>query len=284
MNLDLVVAVIAAVGFGWCYYRLFKGTGLIIGLALELLVGLAVLNFPDAGIYAALGLGIAAFLFEVRHYRSRKKWAGSRMTFEGGGIRRGLSPVQVGILFDRPESELIQLGLVEALEAGTVSLQDGDEVRFSLAEHLQVGEELLNPLERRETRRQAARKAFQIIAPNDDVLLELIRQHEEKPVGSLPAKIWLEKTAERTEFEMTGFDVDQTITYYDAFISHRLMGVAGGHFDADDFPAWTALAGMTGILDAQSLAVVQENIRPAWLPPGQGLSEWLKRLAAAFNE
>jgi hypothetical protein len=284
MNLNLIVAVIAAVGFGWCYYRVFNGSGLVIGLVLELVVGLAVLNFPGAGIWVALGLGVLAFLLEVRQYRRRKKWAGSQMVFEGGGIRRGLSPVQVGVLFERPDADLIQLGLVEALEAGTVTIQPGEEINLSLAEHLRAGEELLNPGEKREARKTAARAALQIVTPNDDILLELVRQHEGESLSSLAAGIWLEKVVEKTEIEMSGFDLDETISYYDAFISHRLMGVAGGHFDAEDFPAWTALARMTGVLDEKAVAAVLEKIHPAWLPPGERLTDWLRQLDAAFQD
>ena len=45
MNYSIVFAVIAAMGAGWSYYRFFRGTGLLAGILLELVVGLAVLQF-----------------------------------------------------------------------------------------------------------------------------------------------------------------------------------------------------------------------------------------------
>ncbi len=188
MNLDLIVAVIAAIGFGWCYYRLFKGTGLLFGVVLELVIGMAVLNFPVVGIWVALGLGIAAFGLEVRHHQQRKAYLGAQMTYEGGGIRRGLTPVQAGVLFERSEGEVLELGLVEALGAGTIELQKRGEIGFRLADHLRMGEAIINPVEKREARKQAGREAFQVISGTDDILLELVRQQEGKRLGEIEAR------------------------------------------------------------------------------------------------
>lgn len=282
MNINLMAAAIAAVGFGWSYYRFFKGTGLLIGVALELVIGLGVLSYPSVGTWVAVGFVILAFVAEVRHQRHRKNYLSARMTFEGGGIRRGLTPVQVGMLFERPDEEILQLGLVEALGNGLIGLKDGEKFGFQLAEHLQVGDEIINPAERREARKEAGRQAFQVISANDDILLETIRQHEKRPLGELKPSIWLEKTAEETEFAMTGFDQDETLSYYDAWISHRLMGVAGDHFEAEEYLGWMVLADQVGILDNEAIAAVAGKIRPDWLPEGENLGAWLKRLGKAI--
>lgn len=283
MIINLIISIIAAVGFGWCYYRLFKGTGLVIGVVLEILVGLAVLKFPGVGIWVALGLGVLAFLLEYRRYRQRKLYLSGRMTFEGGGIRRGLLPVEVGKLYERADGEIIQLGLIEALGAGTIALQEGDVIGFRLAEHLRVGDEMINPVEKREARKKAGRDAFQVISPTDDVLLELVRQHEGKPVAEIKANIWLEKVAEETEFAMTGFDLEQTLEYYDAYITHRLMGVAGDHFDAEEYLGWMVLADQVRILEAKAVAAVAGKIKPDWLPAGVDLVGWLAGLKKNFD-
>jgi hypothetical protein len=279
---NLIIAVIAAVGFGWSYYRLFKGTGLVIGVVLEIVVGLAVLKFSGVGIWAALGLGITAFLLEVRHHRQRKQYLSGRMTFEGGGIRRGLSPVEVGMLFRRSNGEILQLGLIEALGEGTIRLLEGDGVGFKLADHLRISSQMINPVEKREARKKAGRDALQVISPTDDILLELVRQYEGKPAREMPANIWLEKVKEETEFAMTGFDLEQTLEYYDAFITHRLMGVAGDHFEADEYLGWMLLAEQARILEPKAVAAVAGKIKPDWLPEGD-LREWLDELEKAIH-
>ena len=273
MTFDLLIAVIAAIGFGWSYYRLFRGTGLIIGVVLEIVIGIAVLNFPAMGIWVALAFGVSAFVIEFRHQRQRKAYLNAEMTFEGGGIRRGLTPVQAGVLFERSDNELLQLGLIEALNAGTIVPQEGDEIGFRLAEHLRVGDAVINPAEKREARKQAGREANQVISGTDDILLELVRQNEGKPLSEMDAGIWLERVAEETGFAMTGFDLMQTKSYYDAWISHRLMGVAGDHFEAEEYLGWMLLADMAEILDEGAIAAVAKKVRLEWL--GDGSGEWL---------
>ena len=202
------------------------------------------------------------------------------MAYEGGGIRRGLNPIQVAVLLKQPDREVLQLGILEALTAGKIKLLPGEEIKFALADHLAVEE--LNPRDRREGRQRAGLEAFQVISAVDDVLLELIRQHQGQAIGSLQPDIWLAQLSDNTDLAISGFDREQTVEYYDAFMSHRLMGVSGGHFKAEEYLGWLVLAGQAGVLSKAAVDVVAEQINPDWLPDGISLGAWLEKLKAAL--
>ncbi len=58
------------------------------------------------------------------------------------------------------------------------------------------------------------------------------------------------------------------------------MGVAGDHFEAEEYLGWMLLAEMTGILDAGAISAVAGKINPEWLPDGMALGEWLEKTFA----
>ncbi len=283
MMIDLLVALGAAAAFGGSYYRLLRGTGLLIGGLLEVLVGLAVLSLPQAGNFLAGGLILGAAISELVYQQRRKAYPGAVLVYEGGGIRRGLTPVEVGTFWDIPETDKLALGMIELLQKGFVTPLRGDQVGFKLTDSIEVSGEIVNPKAKRLARKAAARKESQILNETEDILLELLRQHNGQPISSLTVDVWAEQLKNQVEFAMGGFDPEKTCEYYDDFITHRLNGVAAGHFTPDDYTGWMALAWVNEVIPAESLrAVIQKN-RPAWLLPGESYDIWLERLLASVR-
>ena len=83
---------------------------------------------------------------------------------------------------------------------------------------------------------------------------------------------------------VAGFDPEKSREYYDAYITHRLNGVAAGHFAADDYTAWMALALALGMLESAPLKAVVRGNRPDWLAEDEDLLSWLEALSEEVGQ
>jgi hypothetical protein len=217
---------------------------------------------------------------EIIYQRRRRTFQAVGMVYEGGGIRRGFTPVEVGILLDLTEDKLLILGLIELLQKEFLVTTVGNEITVEIAELLAVSGEILNPKDRRQARKAISRDQAQILTDAEDVLLELIRQHQGKPISTLAPGVWVEELSTSLEWAMGGFDLQQTREYYDAYITHRLNGVVAGHFQAEEYVGWMAIARFNSIIPPESLNTMIQKTRPAWLP-GESFDKWLNLLVEA---
>jgi len=274
------IPLLASTAFGWCYYRLLRGTGIPAGSLLGAATAYFVWVNPLAGKIMTGILAAAAVVIEIDFQRRRKNYQGSEMVFEGGGIRRGLMPPEVGALFGLPDDALLMVGLVELLQKGLISYQkQAGALVFRLADVIRLDREVLNPAEKMRARKAAARAANQVLTSTEDILIELIGQSEDQPVGALPAQVWAGQLRTQSVDAVAGFDPGKTKDYYDAYITHRLNGVAAGHFKADDYTSWMALALVMGMLTTPALMAVVRGTQPAWLQEGEDLLSWLEELS-----
>jgi len=282
---SFVMPLLASVAFGWCYFRLLRGTGIPAGSLLGAAAAGFVLLYPAAGKILTGILIAAAVVVEVDFQRRRKAYQASEMIFEGGGIRRGLTPAAVGALFDLPVENLLPVGLLELLQKGLIATNsDHGRLSFQPAELIRVDREIINPAEKMKIRKAAARVASLVLTSTEDILIELISQQGDQPVSAKSAQVWAYQLAQQTESDMGGFDREKTKVYYDAFITHRLNGVAAGHFKADEYTGWMALARALGMLDSAALMAVVRQSRPAWLGDAQDLLAWLDLVSKSISQ
>ncbi len=281
---NFVVPLLASAAFGWIYYRLLKGTGIPVGSLLGAGTAAYVMFYPVPGRVLTGVLVLAAIGVEIDFQRRRRKFAGSEMVYEGGGIRRGLSPAKAGALFQLTDEDLFLVGLVQLLQKGFITYSmDGQGVYIQLEEEMLVGD-VINPVERKQKRKQSAQQVGELLTPDEDILLELIGQHEGEPASSIPTKVWVDRLKAQTLEGVEGYKLDKTVEYYDAYITHRLNGVAVGHFSFNDYIDWMALAFVMEVLNTDPLVELVKNSRPDWLHPDEDLVSWMGQLRAELAQ
>ena len=278
------IPLLASAAFGWCYYRLLRGTAIPAGSLLGAATAYFVLVYPQAGKILTGVLVAAAVVIEIDFRRRRNAYQGSEMVFEGGGIRRGLTPPEVGALFELPEDALLTVGLVELLDKGLIEYeQRAGAFTFQVSDVVRLGGEILNPAEKMRARKAAARAANQVLTSTEDILIELIGQQEGQPVSELSSQVWARQLRAESAAALGGFDPEKSKEYYDAYITHRLTGVAAGHFRAADYTGWMTLAWAMGMLTSPALKEVVKRTRPEWLHEDENLLSWLEGLHAAVS-
>ena len=240
---NLVIPLLASVAFGWSYFRILKGTGIPVGSLLGAGTAAFVMFNPIPGRVLTAILLLAAIGVEIDFHRRKRNFNEAEMQYEGGGIRRGLSPVKVGTLFQLKPADLFLVGLTQLLQKEMVSYsKHEDEILFRLSDGMRLENEIINPAEKKRTRKLSAQKAGKVLTSDEDILLELIEQYEGQPVRSIPNQVWVDRLKAQALEDLEGFKLEKTVEYYDAYITHRLNGVAVGHFSANDYIDWMALA------------------------------------------
>ena len=282
---NFMFPLLASTAFGWCYYRLLKGTGIPVGSLIGAGAAAFVMFNPVPGKVLTGLLVFAAIGVEINFQRRKRQFGGGEMVFEGGGIRRGLSPVKAGVLLKLEPRELLLVGLVQMLQKGLVSYSVSDGgLYIRLTESMRVESEIINPAEKKRNRKLSAQRSGKLLSTDEDILLELVEQSEGEPVGSLPIQVWVDRLKTETLEDLEGFRLEKTIEYYDAYITHRLNGVAVGHFDANDYVDWMSLAYAAGELKTDPLINLVKETRPGWLAPDEDLYNWLATLKSGLTQ
>jgi hypothetical protein len=282
MEIDNLIIVLSSVGgmagFLWVYLRLTRGTGVISGVFLSLMVLVVGYKNPVVGRYLAVIFIFSVALVEVWVQLKKRKFSYSHLTYEGGGIRRGLSPPEAGALFDLPISALFVLGMVELLQKGFIRyiwLPDGGLV-VKPAEDFLVQKKNFNPKARREARKEAAFERTQELTISDDILLEIFEQNMEQALGEYSIQIWVDYLHQKVGEEFSEYDFAQTKQYYRDYIKHRFRGIQKGFFSSRDYIGWLFLSLFAGNNFFTSTNKILTQTRPHWIDEGESLINWLK--------
>jgi hypothetical protein len=280
---NFVIPLLASAAFGWSYFRILKGTGIPVGSLLGAGTAAFVMFYPVPGKVVTAILLIAAVGVEIDFQRRKRTFEGIVMQYEGGGIRRGLSPVKVGSLFNLNSSDLFLVGLTQLCQKELVSYSiAGKEIIVHLSNSVRLANEILNPAEKKRARKLSAQQAGKLLTSDEDILLQLIEQYEGQPVQSIPTQVWIDQLKSQALEVLEGYKLEKTVEYYDAYITHRLNGVAVGHFDANDYIDWMALAFVLNELKTAPLIELVKQTRPVWVGPDEDLYNWLVGLKGAL--
>jgi len=281
MSVNFAVNLLLAILVGFCAwwggYRLLRGTGKKFGILFAVILTGLVMIFPWSGkvmsIAGLLGIGI----LELRHRHNKKAYSYSQLTYEGGGIRRGLLPVEVGTLYSLTASNLFVLGLIELLQKGFVKVisNEGKGLRIALDENFRATRTILNPISRREARQEIAYQNRRLLTPAEDVLLEIFDQNSGKELGDYSIQPWIDVLSRTTDSKISGYDLVETQNYYKEYRSHRLTGIERGFFNSQEHIGWMILSRYLGDEDQRLAMDLLKKTRPSWLKEGENCIDWL---------
>lgn len=275
--ISLATGILTVLCAFWVYYRMFRGTGLNIGVIVSVLLGLSSFLSPVVGKILAFTLFLIGIVFELIVNTQKREYAHSQFIYEGGGIRRGLIPVEVGVIFKLEFRELFVLALIDLLHKGYVVykiLPDGGIVVF-LSDEFKFKQELISPKLRKKARMEIAFSKLRQLTDTEDALIELIANNSNHFLGSYSFQPWVDYLDRNVERKVSGYDIDQTRKYFQGFIGHRLRGVEEGHFDPQDYFGWMVLGMfLNDELSKPALGIIK-NSHPDWLIEGESFINWL---------
>ena len=263
----LLVGLLIALGAWWVYHRLFLGTGRLPGVLIAILFGVVSYNFPDYGIPIITVLFIFGSFLELRRWIKKEDYSYSHLIYEGGGIRRGLTSEEVGVLNHLDRSSLFVLGLIKLLKKGFVEYKqfpDGG-ITIKPTNELAPSSEVLHPQSRREARQFTARQKKELLTSSEDVLVEIFIQNSNLSVGEYSIQPWIDFINREVQAKISGYDQTQTVDYYQNYINHRLDGVAAGYFELEDYFDWLFLSAYLGVNNHSNLTKLLQNSRPGWI-------------------
>ena len=278
--ISLITGILTGLCAFWVYYRLFRGTGLKFGIIVSVLLSGFSFFSPVSGKLLAFILFSIGIVIELIINTQKRGYAHSQFVFEGGGIRRGLTPVEVGVLFKVETNDLFVLTLIDLIQKEFVeyrTLPDGGVV-VNLRDDLESSQIILNPKLRRKNRKDIAFTNLRHMTDTEDALLELVAENVNQSLGNYSIQPWVDYLHRQVENKLSGYEVAQTRDYYLDFVNHRLSGVEEGHFDPSEYFGWMVL-GMLLNERLSNLALgLIKNSHPSWIHEGESFINWLMRL------
>jgi hypothetical protein len=148
---------------------------------------------------------------------------------EGGGIKRGLTAPEAGVILELPLNRVLALVIFGLLEKGLVQRA---ESTGSLTETLAL--EIADPYRtnladaeaRARQRRAVAQQQGTVIHNYEDAFLDLIQENPAKPVKDLTVVKPMEGLVKIAAAKMQGFDLSDTQDYYRRVIERAMEQAA----------------------------------------------------------
>ena len=280
--MDIIISILVGLLTWWVGYRVFRGAGKKLRILISVFFAGLAFFFPHIGRVIGFIALIAIGGLELWISNNKKNYSYSQLTYEGGGIRRGLLPVEVGALYALTPSNLFVLGLIDSIQKGFVSWSNdaGKGLVVSVDMDFRNSRGILNPKSRRESRQEIAFQKKKLLTPTEDVLLEIFEQNDGKSLGDYSIQPWIEVLNRSVEAKLSGYDVVETQGYYKEFISHRLLGVESGYFNAQEYLGWMILSRYLGDTNAPIALQQLKKTRPSWLKKGEDITNWLNLVSS----
>ena len=152
----------------------------------------------------------------AQYFRSRKKqvYLPAVARFEGGGIKRGLTPPEAAALLGKPIQTILGLVIVGLLRKGFLHPQSGEDFVFQVAPEMRSRERSMNPGKREELRRAGAQEMGQVLYPNEELFLELFEQEGSRRIDQMDFSILLKPFIHSIAGRVAGYAMEETRAYY----------------------------------------------------------------------
>lgn len=288
IELKLIGGLVFLTLFGWRFFKISKGTGLILYVGISMFIGVGLMVwFPVfSAIATVLVLGLIGY--ESIRGKSKQTYVGAQAVFEGGGIKRGLTPPEAALLLGKPVQESVALMLVSLLKKGFAEINVSDSIRISVVETFLTRDITLNPEKRSVIRKQKAQALNQVVYPYEEPLLELLEQETGKSISEIDFSILVKPFVEDLAFRVGGFDFEQTRKYYELIVRRapkeaRMEGKLITDYKKvyEKNVGWILLADDYGAIFGETNRVYQ----PPWLPKQVGvISDWYPKLLGELGD
>jgi hypothetical protein len=213
----VMLGVIALGLFAWLFFRFSGGTGCTVFF---ILAGAMVALFFVSPLMLLPAIPVLIALVAYNEFNLRKKtktYLPPIAHVEGGGIKRGLTAPEAGVLLELPLHKILTLVVFGLLEKNLVEPVAQDPLTVSVREPYrtwQDAEARRSIKKRRQMRRRAATEEGTSLHTYEDRFLDMLEQHPNKPVEKIDFTDAMEFLLKSTVTKMKGFDLEETQAYY----------------------------------------------------------------------
>lgn len=209
-------------GLFWLTWIYRRGVPMGGGRLLGVLLGLVALIAATLPLGVALVMGVLAaaeFFWWLRGRQGRRRdYTPARARFEGGGIKRGLTAAEAGVLLGRPLHLILAVALMEMLQKGLLVQLVDSPFEAGVAGELQTRQQSLNIERRAVLRRAGAQKIGATLHPFEEPLLELLEQEAGKPVSALDFGLAVPALVRHVAGRVAGYGLEETRDYYQRIV------------------------------------------------------------------
>jgi hypothetical protein len=220
----LILGAVGMIMFAVLFFRFSGGTGFSVFAILG--GGILVLLFisPIMALIAPVIAAPLVVLNESSLKKKRKTYLPAIAQVEGGGIKRGLTAPEAGVLIEMPLNKVLTLVLFGLLEKGIIEVTKDEPLTVEVTADFRVlsNKSLSSAKEQRQYRRKIAQEKGTIIHAYEDAYLTAIEQHHGKAVRDIDFAKPTEMLIKATAAKMKGFDLSDTQEYYRRVIDRAM--------------------------------------------------------------
>jgi hypothetical protein len=209
--------------FAVLFFRFSGGTGLSVFAILGGMILLLLFISPISALIAPVIVGPLIALNEGSLKKKRKTYLPAIAQVEGGGIKRGLTAPEAGVLIEMPLNKVLTLVLFGLLEKGVIEVTKDDPLTVEVVQDFRVlSDKTLGLKEYRQHRRKVAQGKGTIVHAYEDGYLTLIERNHGKAVRDIDFGKPTELLIKATVAKMKGFDLSDTQEYYRRVIDRAM--------------------------------------------------------------
>jgi hypothetical protein len=200
--------------FATVFFHFTHGSGKYIFVSFSFFyIFLFIIN-PLISFFTALVAGVLLILQQRLQSKSKKKYQKAVAKFEGGGIRRGLTPPEIGAVLGIPFHRILTLVIVGLLDKRFVIIGDEHYLQIRVSDSMQTRSHSLNTEVRAALRRNSAQKLRQVLFPFEEPFLELLEQEDGKIVAEIDFSFTVKPFFQSVSDRVSGYDLNETRDYY----------------------------------------------------------------------
>ncbi len=193
------IAIAGAICLFIIYLRFTGGTGCIFFVPILIALGFLFVRHDGVEILLWPAVVILAVIVETARRRRKAKYLPAIASVEGGGIKRGLTAPEAGVLLEMPVNKVIALVLFGLMKKGAIRQKTKDPVMFRTEPKL-PSDAILHAYEK-------------------DFLKVLKRNETRDSIGKIDFSSEIKSIVSSVATRMVGFDVEETREYYRHIIS-----------------------------------------------------------------
>jgi hypothetical protein len=219
-----ILGAVVMIMFAVLFFRFSGGTGLSVFAILGGGILLLLFVSPISALIAPVIVGPLIALNENSLKKKRKTYLPAIAQVEGGGIKRGLTAPEAGVLIEMPLNKVLTLVLFGLLEKGVIEVTKDDPLTVEVTQDFQVlpNKAANTAKDYRQQRRKIAQEKGTIIHAYEDGYLTLIERNHGKAVRDIDFGKPTELLIKATVAKMKGFDLSDTQEYYRRVIDRAM--------------------------------------------------------------
>jgi hypothetical protein len=223
-TIRFILGAAVMIMFAVLFFRFSGGTGLSVFAILGGGILLLLFVSPIAALITPVIVAPLVALNENSLKKKRKNYLPAIAQVEGGGIKRGLTAPEAGVLIEMPLNKVLTLVLFGLLEKGVIEVMKDDPLTVAVTQDFRVlsNQSLNTAKDQRNYRRKIAQEKGTIIHAYEDAYLTVIEQNHGKAVRDIDFGKPTEALIKVTAAKMKGFDLSDTQEYYRRVIDRAM--------------------------------------------------------------